>query len=144
MKKKSQIKIIQPEFDTTTDIPLSDTGVSAGFPSPAEDHTEETLDLNKYLVRHPSATFYVRVQGESMKDDCINDGDLLVVDRSVKPYNGCVAVCFLNGEFTLKRLLVEKDTITLMPANKRYKPIVLHKGDELTVWVIVTYCIQKI
>ena len=79
-----------------------------------------------------------------MKDDCINDGDLLVVDRSVKPYNGCVAVCFLNGEFTLKRLLVEKDTITLMPANKRYKPIVLHKGDELTVWGIVTYCIQKI
>lgn len=144
MKKKAQLKIIQPEFESNTDLPLSDSGVSAGFPSPAEDHIDSTLDLNKHLIRHPSATFYVRVQGESMSDDCIKNGDLLIVDKSLKPYNNCVAVCFLNGEFTLKRLLVEKDTITLMPANKRYKPIILKKGDELTVWGVVTYCIQKV
>lgn len=144
MKKKIRLDIIKPELKNDIDIPLSTAGISAGFPSPAEDHAESTLDLNKHLIKHPSATFYVRVKGESMKDDCINDGDLLVVDKSLKPYNGCVAVCFLDGEFTLKRLSIEKDTITLMPANKRYKPIVLHKNDDLTIWGVATYCIQKI
>lgn len=144
MKKKLRLEIIKPDISTSADIPVSTEGVSAGFPSPAEDHLENMLDLNKYLIRHPSATFFVRVEGESMSDDCIRDGDLLVVDKSLKPYDGCVAVCFLNGEFTLKRLLVEKDTITLMPSNKKYKPIVLQKDDELTVWGVVTYCIQKV
>lgn len=138
-----RLEIIAPDLDSKIELPLASSGVSAGFPSPAEDHLEGTLDLNKALIRHAAATFFVRVDGDSMKDDSIHNGDLLIVDRAIEPYSGCVAVCYIDGEFTLKRLIVENDTITLMPANKRYKPIIISKDDDFTVWGVVTYSIKK-
>lgn len=138
-----RLEIIAPDLDSKIELPLASGGVSAGFPSPAEDHLEGTLDLNKALIRHAAATFFVRVDGDSMKDDSIHNGDLLIVDRAIEPYSGCVAVCYIDGEFTLKRLIVENDTITLMPANKRYKPVIISKDDDFTVWGVVTYSIKK-
>lgn len=125
------------------DLPITSQLVHAGFPSPADDHIESTLDLNKALIKHPSATFFVKVDGESMKDIGINTGDILVVDRAIDPYNGAVAVCFLDGEFTLKKLEIDNDTIYLIPANENYKIITVSKEDDFTVWGIVTYSIKK-
>lgn len=138
-----KIEMINPNFETETELPLASDVVSAGFPSPAEDHIESSLDLNKALIRHPSATFFVRVEGESMKDDNINDGDLLIVDKSLEPRSGDIAVCYLDGEFTLKRVMIEENQITLLPSNKQYKPIPISKEDDFTVWGVVTYSIKK-
>ena len=102
------------------------------------------LDLNRELVRNPGATFFARVAGDSMQDDGIADGDLLVVDKSLEAYDGCVAVCFLDGEFTLKRLRMGQGKIVLVPANKRYKPIEIGQESDFTVWGVVTYAIKKV
>lgn len=142
--KEIRLHFITPDTSTRIDIPMAGSSVTAGFPSPADDHMEMPLDLNRSLVRNPAATFFARVDGDSMKDDCINDGDLLVVDKSIAAYDGCVAVCFLDGEFTLKRVQLGGDKIVLMPANKRYKPIEIGSDDDFTVWGVVTYSIKKI
>lgn len=118
--------------------------VHAGFPSPAENYFENSLDLNKALIKNPSSTFFARVSGESMIDDGVNDGDLLIIDKSADPYDGCLAVCFLDGEFTLKRVNVEKDCIFLVPANKKFKPIKVDRNNDFLVWGIVTYLIKKV
>lgn len=117
--------------------------ISAGFPSPAEDYLELTLDLNKALVKNPSSTFYGRVKGLSMKDAGVDDGDLLVIDKSLSYKSGALAICFVNGEFTLKGIKVEGNTIYLMPANKDYQPIVVNEDADFLVWGIVTYIIKK-
>ena len=96
------------------------------------------------VVRNPGATFFARVAGDSMQDDGIADGDLLVVDKSLEAYDGCVAVCFLDGEFTLKRLRMGQGKIVLVPANKRYKPIEIGQESDFTVWGVVTYAIKKV
>lgn len=142
--REIRLRFIRPDTESHVDVPLASSGVSAGFPSPADDHLEPSLDLNRSLVRHPAATFFARVDGDSMKDDCITDGDLLVVDKSVEPYDGCVAVCFLDGEFTLKRVRMDGERIILMPANKRYKPIEIGRDDDFSIWGVATYAIKKI
>lgn len=142
--REIRLRFIRPDTESHVDVPLASSGVSAGFPSPADDHLEPSLDLNRSLVRHPAATFFARVDGDSMKDDCITDGDLLVVDKSVEPYDGCVAVCFLDGEFTLKRVRMDGERIVLMPANERYKPIEISKNDDFSIWGVATYAIKKI
>jgi SOS-response transcriptional repressors (RecA-mediated autopeptidases) len=94
------------------DIPIASSSVHAGFPSPAEDFMDDSLNLNKELISHPSATFFIRVEGESMKDAEIHTGDLLIVDRAILPYDGCIAVCYIDGEFTLKRIKIIIDKAT--------------------------------
>lgn len=143
-KQEIRLTFITPDTSSEIDVPLAGSGVSAGFPSPADDHLEPPLDLNRALIRNPAATFFARVDGDSMKDDCINDGDLLVVDKSVEPYDGCVAVCFLDGEFTLKRVRIDGEKIVLMPANKRYKPIEISRGDDFSIWGVAAFSIQKL
>jgi DNA polymerase V len=137
------INILNP--NPTSDLPLPNAGsqISAGFPSPAEDYLEPTLDLNSALIKNPSSTFYGRVSGVSMKDAGVDNGDLLVIDKSLTYRNNALAVCFINGEFTLKRIKVEGNTILLMPANQDYQPIVVKEDDDFTVWGIVTYIIKK-
>lgn len=103
-QEEIRLRLVRPDTSTHTELPVATSGVSAGFPSPADDHLDPPLDLNRELVRNPGATFFARVAGDSMQDDGIADGDLLVVDKSLEAYDGCVAVCFLDGEFTLKRL----------------------------------------
>ena len=118
--------------------------VSAGFPSPADDYSDVKLDLNQALVSNPSSTFYVRVKGSSMIDAGINDGDMLVIDRSITPGNNNIAVCVINGEFTVKRLHKENGKMYLMPENKDFKPIEINEDMDFMVWGVVTFVIHKV
>ncbi len=140
-----KLEIISSALESTEklNLPLSSQSVHAGFPSPADDHIEASLDLNRALIKHPSATFFVRVDGESMRDRGINHDDILVVDRSIEPYSGAIAVCFLDGEFTLKQIDISDSEITLVPANEKFSPIKVSKDDDFTIWGIVTYSIKK-
>lgn len=117
--------------------------VRAGFPSPADEEPTEKLDLIKLLVRHPSSTFFFRIGGTSMVDAEMDEGDIVIVDRSIEPYNGCSAVCFIDGEFTLKRIQRHKDHIELIAANPNFKPIHIDANSEFQVWGVVTYVIKK-
>ena len=143
MKNKS-IEILKPDSVESLNIKLSDTPVNAGFPSPAENHMENTMDLNRALVKNPSSTFYARVKGESMINDGVDDGDLLVIDRSVEPYENCLAVCFLDGEFTLKKVRLGGDDLLLVPANEKFKPIRVKKDNDFYVWGVVRYLIKRV
>ena len=130
---------------TTADIkvPLYASAVSAGFPSPADDYLELSLDLNKYLIKHPAATFYVRVKGHSMINAGIHDGDLLIVDKSVEPENDDVVVCVINGEFTVKRLKKVNGEIYLIPENSHYQAVKISENMDFQVWGVVTYTIHQ-
>ena len=144
MEKKTDILTFHsPDLTTRQELPVAGGDVKAGFPSPADDFLDAPLDLNREFVHNPASTFFVRVSGDSMAGDGIGDGDLLIVDRSVSPYDGCIAVCFLDGEFTLKRVRIDGRRITLLPANDRYRPIEILPGDEFSVWGVVTYTIRK-
>jgi DNA polymerase V len=132
-----------PDFTTRLDLPLAGTAIAAGFPSPAEEYLDLALDLNKELIRHPAATFYARVKGDSMVDAGIQDGDLLVIDKALEPKEGSVAVCYLDGEFTVKRLAVQEEGVYLMPANEEFKPIRITEENDFLVWGIVAYVIHK-
>ena len=137
------IIIHPPNLDSKLALPNVGPQIVAGFPSPAEDYLEAMLDLNQVLIKNPSATFYGRVKGSSMKDAGVDPGDLLVIDKSLSYRNNALAVCFLNGEFTLKRIKKEGDTLLLMPANQDYQPIVVNEDADFAVWGIVTYIIKK-
>ena len=128
-----------------SDLALHDCGyVKAGFPSPADDMPFPTLDLNRRLVRNPASTFYKTVSGDSMSGDVADDGDLLVVDRSIEPSSGCLAVCVVDGEFTLKRLQIERDYALLLPANQKYSPIRVTADNNFSVWGVVRYVVKKV
>ncbi len=131
--------------DTSTrlSLPFVDEGIAAGFPSPAQDYMDLSLDLNKELIKHPSATFYGRVKGTSMKDAGIDDGDILVIDRSLEYRDGMTAVCFIDGEFTVKKLKLENQKVYLIPANDDFEPIEITEENEFIVWGIVTFVIKK-
>ena len=119
--------------------------VKAGFPSPAED-IREKLDLMKLLVRHKASTFFFRVSGVSMVDAAMDEGDIIIVDRAVEPYNDCKAVCFIDGEYTVKRIEIIDGRVRLMPANElntKYKPIEVTEENSFMVWGVVTYVIKK-
>jgi DNA polymerase V len=131
------------DCSTELELPLAGVGISAGFPSPAEDFEEVSLDLNKALIKHPAATFYARVKGTSMTDAGILDGDLLVIDKALEPENGRIAVCYLDGEFTVKRIAQLDDGLYLMPANEKYQPIRISEEADFQVWGIVTFVIHK-
>ena len=130
------------EFDSAPVLEISGE-IKAGFPSPADD-IKEKLDLMKLLVRHPASTFYFRISGVSMIDASLDEGDIVVVDRSLDLYNNCIAVCFIDGEFTVKRVSVETGRVLLLPANNKYKPIEITPENDFLVWGIVTYVIKKI
>ena len=125
-------------------LPLSTNGISAGFPSPAEDHLEDIIDLNKHLIKNKEATFFGRAEGDSMIGAGIGNGDLLVIDKSLRPKNQKIAVCFLDGEFTVKRIKIEKDTIWLVAENEKYQPIKVTSENEFVIWGIVTHCIKSL
>lgn len=144
VKKDQKLSFFAPELESDIRIPYVKEGVSAGFPSPAADFMENNIDLNKELSTNPLATFYIRVKGNSMIDAGINDKDVLVVDRSLEPQNNKIAICFLDGEFTVKRIKVEKDCLYLMPENSNYQPIKVTEENQLIIWGIVTYVIKAV
>lgn len=116
--------------------------IQAGFPSPAEGYIEKTLNLHDIVVRNPANTFFVRVSGHSMKGEGIDNNDIVVVDKSLPPMDGKIAVCCLNQNFTLKKLRVRSKRVWLVPANSEFKTIELQEGDELTIWGIVVAIIK--
>lgn len=119
--------------------------VKAGFPSPAEE-MRERLDLMKLLVRHKASTFFFRVSGVSMVDAAMDEGDILVVDRAIDPYNDCKAVCYIDGEYTVKRVELSEKGVRLLPANEhntKYRPIEITSESDFSIWGVVTYIIKK-
>lgn len=117
--------------------------VQAGFPSTADDHIEKKLDLNELLIHRPAATFFVRVEGESMVGANIHTGDILIVDRSIQAVDGAIVIAILNGEFTVKRISIVQKKIVLMPENPSYPPISISPDSDFQVWGVVTYIIHK-
>lgn len=138
------IDIYSALTETELELPYVNEGISAGFPSPALDFVDLTIDLNKHLVKHPSATFYGRVKGQSLKNAGISDGDLLVIDRSLEPANGKIAVCYIDGEFTAKRIQKTKNELWLIPENDDYQPIKITEDNNFVVWGIVTHVIKSL
>ena len=125
-------------------LPLFSGKVAAGFPSPADDYVEKTLDLNELLVQKPAATFFVRAQGESMLGAGIHPNDILVVDRSIEPVPGKIVICALNGELTVKRLERHNGQWQLKAENPAYADIIIHEELELVIWGVVTNVIHAL
>ena len=123
---------------------MAQSAIHAGFPSPATDYMTQAIDLNRELVKHPAATFYGRVVGDSMIDAGVEEGDILVIDKALDPQDGDMAVCFVDGEFTLKYLKMRDDRLSLVPANDRYPVIEVGEGTDFKMWGVVTYVIKKI
>lgn len=131
------------DVSETLSIPLFESRIPAGFPSPADDYMELELDLNKHLIKHPAATFYAKVKGNSMQDAGIHDGDMLIVDRALEPKEQDVVVCILDGEFTVKRVGFRGKDLYLLPANDAYKPVRVTKENAFQIWGVVAYVIHK-
>ncbi len=125
------------------ELPLVSSKVQAGFPSPAADYEEATLDINDIVVSNPSATFFVRVKGNSMIDANIRDGDILVVDKSIEAAHGKIVIAVVDGEFTVKTLYIKDNVVKLIPANSSYPEITLKNEQELNIWGVVSYIIYK-
>lgn len=139
-----KLTFLTPDYEGGESMSYINVGVSAGFPSHAQDFMEYKIDLNKALAKNQPATFYIRVSGHSMTDAGIDNGDILVVDRSLQPGSGKIAVCLIDGEFTVKRLKLADGCLYLMPENKEYKPIHVNEYSQFSVWGIVTYVIKEI
>jgi DNA polymerase V len=137
------IEFISVSTETKLALPVVSENISAGFPSPAMDFIDLTIDLNKHFIKNRDATFFGRVKGKSMKDIGISDGDLLVIDKSIKPANDHIAVCYLDGEFTIKRIVIENSKCWLVPANKDYESLEVQEHNDFLVWGIVTYVIKS-
>ena len=144
MKKENKLEFFIPKKENGLGQWLAEEGISAGFPSPADDFKETRISLDKELVKNKEATFYARVSGDSMVGAGLDDGDLLVIDRSKNPENGKIAICLVDGEFTVKRIKKEKKKLYLIPENKKYKPIELKEENELIIWGVVEYVIKKV
>ena len=125
-------------------LPLFSCAVAAGFPSPADDHLEGSLDLNEHLIKHPSATFFVRVSGDSMIKAGIHEDDILVVDRSIEPRNGKIIIAAVEGQLTVKRLNRTKTQTFLMPENDAYAPIPIADDNDMVIWGVVTSVIHQV
>jgi len=139
----SRIEDVKGFLETDAyELPLYACSVRAGFPSPADDYIERHLDLNRHLVKHPAATFFVTASGDSMIGAGIASGDMLVVDRSLEAVHGKIVIAAVNGELTVKRLSREGGRIRLMPENDRYQPVEINDDEALVIWGVVTHVIH--
>jgi DNA polymerase V len=139
----TSVEIVSISTKTKLPLPLINQGISAGFPSPASDFIDIAIDLNKHLIKHPSSTFFGRVKGDSMIKVGISDGDLLVIDKSINPANNKIAVCFIDGEFTVKKIKLEKNRCWLVPENDAYKAIEVTEENNFLIWGIVVHVIKS-
>ncbi len=144
-EKGHSIKEIYPSVsDVTLQMPLFLSGVSAGFPSPADDYLDRKLDLNEHLIKNPAATFFVRVAGDSMTGGGINDNDILVVDRSLEPSVNDIVIAVVNGELTVKRLIKSRGSWSLIAENPDYPPLEISDETPLEIWGVATYAIHAL
>ncbi len=140
-----EIKISEVKSEEkTSGLQFFEGRVQAGFPSPAQGEYADTIDLNRALITNPSATFCARVIGNSMVDAGINEGDLLIIDRSLTPHNGSIAVCFIDGDFTVKRLSVREEGVFLTPANADFPEMAVPEDSNFQVWGVVSHIIKKV
>lgn len=137
------VEIFKAELGTEAYLKFADGGIHAGFPSPAQDYIEDGIDLNKELIRHKASTFYGRVVGDSMVEVGIDEGDIIVIDKSITAVEGDLVVCYVDGEFALKFLRIENGRLLLCAGNRAYEPIEITNGDDFRVWGVVTYTIKK-
>ncbi|MGC4041146.1 MAG: translesion error-prone DNA polymerase V autoproteolytic subunit [Flavobacterium sp.] len=144
MPIKKKLSFFIPNSESGLELPFVEGGIKAGFPSPALDFEGETISLDKVLVKNHLATFYAKADGNSMTGAGIDDGDVMVIDRSLEPRDGKIAVCFIDGEFTVKRIKVEKDALLLLPENKDFQPIKVTEENKIVIWGIVTYVIKAV
>ncbi|MCK5681287.1 translesion error-prone DNA polymerase V autoproteolytic subunit [bacterium] len=133
-----------PEIESEYNRPLFMIPVSAGFPSPADDYIENHLDLNKYLIRHPAATFFVKVKGDSMTGAGIQSGDLLIVDRALEASDKKVVIAIIDGDLTVKRIRVDKKRVFLLPENPEYGPTEIIEEMDFEIWGVVTSVIHAL
>ena len=144
MSINKNIEFFIPNFENSRELPFITSGIKAGFPSPAADFDETRISLDKALVKNPDTTFYAKANGQSMKGAGIDDGDIMVIDRSIEPRNNKIAVCLIDGEFTVKRIKKTKEELLLMPENSDFQPIKINEDNQLVIWGIVTYVIKKV
>ncbi len=139
------LPILEPsQFAALLELPLFTSKVPAGFPSPADDHLEASIDLNQQYIEHPAATFFVRVKGYSMKGAGIHSGDMLIVDRSLEPKSGSIVIAVVNGELTVKRLILENQQVWLKPENPDYEAMHITEGMDLHIWGVVAHVIHSL
>jgi DNA polymerase V len=144
LHSSNTLEIFSAATESVLELPVISGGISAGFPSPALDFIDLTIDMNKHLIKHPATTFYGRVKGHSMKDAGIFDGDLLVIDKSISPTDNKIAVCYIDGEFTIKRIQIQKDCVWLIPENEAYQPIKVTADNDFIIWGMVTHVIKAL
>ena len=145
MKEDISITEVRPVVEEKTVGPqFFEDRVQAGFPSPAQGEYADSIDLNRALITNPAATFCARVIGNSMVEAGINEGDLLIIDRSLTPHDGNIAVCFVDGDFTVKRLSVRDDGIYLTPANAKFPELRVSEDSNFQVWGVVSHIITKL
>lgn len=132
---EGKLEILRPSFSKKVKLKFVDSLIRAGFPSPAFDYVEKELDLNEYLIKHPSSTFLARVTGDSMIKANLKEGDILIIDKAKEPKGGDTVVAVIEGEFTVKKLLIEKGRYYLVPENDNYKPIEVTADTE--IWGVV-------
>jgi len=144
LKHSSSLEFFQADTTMNLPLPCAEVEVQAGFPSPAADSLHKRLDLNEYLIRHPAATFIIRVKGESMIEAGIHDQDLLIVDRSLEPHNGSIVIAAVDGELTVKKFKLDSGKYRLYPCNEAFPVIDIPEGSELVVWGVVAYVIHAL
>jgi DNA polymerase V len=144
MLKKEKLAFFSPNYDTKNNVMFYQQGIKAGFPSPAGDFDETKISLDQFLIKNKETTFYAKASGTSMIGAGIDDGDIIVIDRSLPAENGKIAVCYIDGDFTVKRISINKNLIQLLPENKNYPPITITRENEFIVWGIVTHVIKSL
>lgn len=145
MNEEVKLYICSADLSTELNLPYADSGIKAGFPSPAQDYLTESIDLNKTLIRHTETTFYAKVSGDSLNDIGISDGDIVIIDKSLEAQNGDYVAAFIDGEFTLKQFKLDEanNCAWLVPANKKYNPIKVTEDNDFMVWGVITSAIKR-
>jgi len=145
ISKKQTITIYESAADAPPlSIPFVEQGIKAGFPSPAADYEEQSIDLNKLLVKHRSSTFFARVDGNSMEQSFIMDGDIAVIDRSLEVREGCKVVAYIDGEYVMKTIKIGNNEVYLIPENPDYPTITVTPENDFIIWGVVTHVIHKL
>ena len=142
MQEEIKISQVKPD-EKTVGLQFFEGRVQAGFPSPAQGEYADTIDLNRALISNPAATFCARVIGNSMVDAGINEGDLLIIDRSLTPHDGSIAVCFIDGDFTVKRISIRDDGVYLTPANATFPELKVPEESSFQIWGVVSHIVKK-
>lgn len=144
MLESNKLSVFIPNTEGSLEMPYISSGIKAGFPSPAADFDGSRISIDQIVVKNAVATFYAKANGHSMTGAGIDDGDILVIDKSIEPQDGKIAVCFIDGEFTVKRIKVQENSLLLLPENKLFEPIEVTQENDFIIWGIVTYVVKKL